>query len=136
MQGPLLEFMLGVLEGGLLLSAAWGAFWLAISTTGAMRGSCGWRVVMNSTLVFTLPLAIAWLLMWMAGHGLRYGMAFGFGLSVMPGILGGLALRLAPDGQRMGSHVYAGVRQLMGQLLGAHQACSGCEHGHDHGASS
>jgi len=67
MNQGLIDFGLGMLAGGLGLSACWGLFWLAVGTTGLARGTCGWRVVVNSLTVSVVPLLlIAWIVCGMA----------------------------------------------------------------------
>ncbi|MGB4066694.1 MAG: hypothetical protein WBK08_01555, partial [Nitrospira sp.] len=54
----------GFMTGGLVLSAAWGFFWLAISLVGLSRGTCGWRVVFMSVVGGCVPLTLAIALVW------------------------------------------------------------------------
>jgi hypothetical protein len=60
-----LDFGIGALIGGLMLSACWGWFWLAISTVGFTRGICGPRVVVNSLIVGLTPLLFGASVWWM-----------------------------------------------------------------------
>jgi hypothetical protein len=128
-----LDFGLGILSGGLVLSMGWGWFWLIIGTVGVARRTCRVRVVLNSLVVGLVPLCLVWSLLWARGDMQGDGQPFAAGLSVMPLVLAGLALRRAPDGQRAGVHVVEGVRHLMDELLGRHHGCGDCT-GHDHGA--
>lgn len=129
----LAEFGVGLLLGGLGVSACWGLFWLSIGMVGVSRGSCSWRVMGNSLMATVLPLSLmAGLLWWYDGvHGVSGTLAMG--LLGMPMVLVGLGLRPAPDGQRAGQHMLDGVHHLIDQLLGKHQDCSGCTHDEDHG---
>jgi len=131
MNQDLLAFGVGLLVGGLGLSAAWGLFWLAVSLVGLGRRTCGWRVVVHSLTVGLLPVAlIAGLLWWHSGAREIFS-PFGIGLLGMPVVLLGVGLRQAPDGQRAGAHLLGGIRHLMDRLLGTHQGCGGCSHEHD-----
>ena len=124
-----IEFGTGAIIGGLSLSACWGLFWLAVGIMGFSRGTCGWRVLLNSLAVGLAPLLLAWALFWMRGAG-PLGATFVAGLPLMPLALIALGLRPAPDGRRAGAHMLEGVRHLMDELLGKHHECGGC--GHDH----
>lgn len=133
MNQVLIDFGVGVLAGGLGLSACWGLFWLTIGTAGLVRGTCGWRVVLNSLTVGAVPLlCIAALLGWQGG-AYGAGSAFGMGMMGMPIVLLGFGLRRSPDGRRAGMHMLDGVRRLMDELLGKHHECVGCRHEHDQG---
>jgi hypothetical protein len=125
MMHPLIEFVLGVVSGGLAVSTAWGLFWLGVSLKGRARGTCGWPVVAG-VAPLSLVAAVLW---WMGG---RANLLFGIGVLGMPTLLLGLWLRRMPDGRRAGTHMVAGVRQLMGEILGTHQGCGGCDHEHKH----
>ena len=125
----LLEFGTGVIIGGLSLSACWGLFWFAVGLMGFSRGTCGWRVLLNSIAVGLAPLLLVWAILWMKSAG-PLGVPFVAGLLLMPLALIALGLRSAPDGRRAGVHMIEGVRHLMDELLGKHQECGGC--GHDH----
>ncbi len=129
-----LELLAGVVTGGLVLSAAWGLFWLAISSVGLSRGTCGWPVVLKSFVGGFVPLCLALVLLWWMGGVERLTSVFAVGLAGMPMVLMGLWLRRMPDGRWAGTHLSAGVRHLRDQLLGRHQGCGGCDEGHDHGA--
>lgn len=128
---PWIEFGIGLLTGGLGLSACWGLFWLVIGAVGFMRGTCKRQVLLNSLAASGIPLLMMVSLAWLRdpAHGL--GLAFIGGLSVMPLVLVGFGLRRAPDGQLAGAHMLDGVRHLMEKLLGVHRACGGC--GDEHG---
>jgi hypothetical protein len=121
----------GFMTGGLVLSAAWGFFWLAISLVGLSRSTCGWRVVFMSVVGGCVPLTLAIALVWWMGGLERMTLVFVMGLLGMPTVLAGFGLRRMPDGQRAGTHLAAGVRHLMENLLGMHQGCGGCHDGHD-----
>jgi hypothetical protein len=131
MTDVLVDSVAGFITGGLALSAAWGLFWLAISLVGLSRGTCGWRVVFMSMVGGCVPLALALALVWWMGGLERMTSVFAMGLMGMPTVLAGLWLRRMPDGQRAGTHLAAGVRHLMDDLLGVHQGCGGCHDGHD-----
>ena len=128
-----IDSVAGFLTGGLALSAAWGLFWLVISLIGLSRGTCGWRVVFMSVVGGCVPLALAAALVWWMGGLERLTSWFAMGFLGMPTVLAGFWLRRMPDGQRAGTHLSAGVRHLMENLLGVHQGCGGCHDGHDHG---
>ena len=128
----LIDSCTGFLTGGLALSAAWGLFWLTISLVGLSRRTCGWRIVFMSLAGGGVPLALAIALVWWMGHLERMTSVFVVGLMGMPTVLMGLWLRRMPDGQRAGTHLAAGVRHLMEDLLGVHQRCGDCHDGHDH----
>ena len=55
-----LNFAVGVLLGGLFLSAAWGLLWLVVGAIGLWRRTCSWRVVANSVVIAVVPLLLAW----------------------------------------------------------------------------
>jgi len=130
----LIDSVAGFLTGGLALSAAWGLFWSAISLVGLSRRTCGWRIVFMSLVGGSVPLALAIALVWWVGHLERMTAVFAVGLMGMPAVLAGFWLRRMPDGQRAGTHLAAGVRHLMGDLLGMHHGCGACHDGHDHRA--
>jgi len=132
MQNDLLDFGLGAVLGGLTMSAGWGSFWLAIGIVGLRRRTCGWRVMLNSLTVLAVPLLLGWGLLWVRGGSGSLGTAFGTGLVVVPLLLLGFAWRQAPDGHRAGTHMLAGVRHLMDELLGKHHGCGGCSLEHEH----
>lgn len=132
MTDVLIHGLAGFVAGGLALSAAWGLFWLAISLVGLSRRTCGWRIVFMSLVGGCVPLALAMTLVWWMGGLHRMTSEFVVGLMGMPMVLSGLWLRRMPDGQRAGTHLAAGVRHLMGELLGVHRGCGGCDDGHDH----
>jgi hypothetical protein len=132
MTDVLIDGLAGFLMGGLALSAAWGFFWSAISLVGVGRGTCGRRVVVMSMVGGAVPLVLAIALGWWMGGLERMTTVFAVGLMGMPTVLAGLWLRRMPDGQRAGTHLAAGVRHLMENLLGVHQGCGGCHDEHDH----
>jgi hypothetical protein len=132
MTDVVIDSLAGFLTGGLALSSAWGFFWLAISLVGLNRGTCGWRVVFMGLVGGLVPLALAIVLVWWMGGPERLTSVFAVGLMGMPTVLSGLWLRRMPDGQRAGTHLVAGVRHLMEELLGVHRGCGGCHDGHDH----
>ncbi|MBS0184648.1 MAG: hypothetical protein JSS39_19845 [Nitrospira sp.] len=132
MTDVLIDSVAGFLTGGLVLSAAWGLFWLAISLVGLRRGTCGQRIVFMSLVGGSVPLALAIALVWWIGDLERMTAVFAVGLMGMPTVLAGFGLRRMPDGQRAGIHLAAGVRHLMDDLLGLHQGCGNCHDGHDH----
>ena len=121
----------GFLTGGLALSAVWGLFWSAVSLVGLSRGTCGRRMVFMSLVGGCAPLVLAIALVWWMGDLERMTSVFVVGLMGMPTVLTGLWLRRMPDGQRAGTHLAAGVRHLMGNLLGTHEACGDCHDRHD-----
>jgi hypothetical protein len=127
---PFIDLSTGIIIGGLALSACWGWFWLVIGTVGLARGVCGIRVVMHSVVVGITPLVLGWGLWWMRAETFRSNAFFVLGLAVMPLVLVGVGLRKAPDGRRAAFHMVEGIRQLKGELLGAHHACDGCSHDH------
>jgi uncharacterized membrane protein YhaH (DUF805 family) len=132
MMHPLIEFVLGFITGGLVVSVAWGLFWLVVSLMGRARKTCGWLVVLKSMVAGVVPLSLVVAVLWWTGGSANLALPFGIGLLGMPILLSGLWLRRMPDGQRAGTHMVAGVRQLMGEILGAHQGCGGCDHEHKH----
>ncbi len=128
----LIDFVAGFVTGGLAVSTAWGLFWLGVSLKGRAQGTCGWPVVLKSTAAGAVPLLlIVVVLRWMGGAA-SMTLLFGIGLMGMPTVLSGLWLRRMPDGRRAGTHMVAGVRQLMAELLGTQQGCGGCHHEHKH----
>jgi len=127
-----IAFGMGLLVGGLSVSACWGLFWLAISVTGLVRGTCGWRVVLNSLVVGGLPLLLIGGVVWWGLEGFEISAAFALGLAGMPVVILGAGLRHAPDGRRAWVHMLEGVRHLKDELLGCHQQCGGCGEGHQH----
>lgn len=136
MQDGLLDLAMGLVIGGLTMSACWGLFWLLISLVGMTRGTCSWRVMLNSIAVFMLPLLFGATLLWLRGKSHAAHAAFMIGLGIMPLVLVGLGLRQAPDGQRAGAHMLGGVRHLMDELTGKHHGCGGCSHEHEQGGCS
>jgi len=125
-----IAFGVGLLVGGLSLSACWSLFWLAIGTAGLIRGSCSWRVVLNSLMVGAVPLTLIAGLTWWPGGVYEVNSAFGMGMMGMPIVLLGFGLRQAPDGRRAGAHMLDRVRHLVAELLGRHHECGGCGEGH------
>lgn len=132
MVDAVLDFAVGTMVGGLGLSLCWGLFWLVIGLIGLTRGTCTWRVVANSALVVGLPLLLGAGLLWSRG-GVKETQTFAPGLLAMPLLVIGLGLRKAPDGQRAGTHMLAGMRHLMEELLAEHRDCGGCGHEHEPG---
>lgn len=123
------NFAVGVLLGGLLLSAAWGLLWLVVGAIGLWRRTCSWRVVANSLVIAVVPLLLAWALLSVPDE-VTPNMVFVVGLLVMPFILAGLALRPVSGGHRAGASMLRGIGLLIDDLLGRHQACGGCDHDH------
>jgi hypothetical protein len=123
------NFAVGVLLGGLLLSATWGLLWLVVGAIGLWRRTCSWRVVANSVIIAVVPLLLAWALLSVPDE-VTPNMVFVAGLLVMPFILAGLALRPISGGHRAGASMIRGIGLLIDDLLGRHQACGGCEHDH------
>lgn len=123
------NFAVGALLGGLLLSAAWGLLWLVVGAIGLWRRTCSWRVVANSLVIAVVPLLLAWALLSVPDE-VTPNMVFVAGLLVMPFILAGLALRPVSGGHRAGASMLRGIGLLVDDLLGRHQACGGCDHDH------
>jgi hypothetical protein len=134
MHTAFIDFTTGVIIGGLGMSACWGWLWLTIGTVGLSRGTCSWRVVLNSLAVGVVPLLLGWALLWLRAEAFTIHTAFVLGIPVMPLVLTGLSLRPGSDGRRAGLHMIEGVRHLMDELLGTHRECGGCDH--DHGTES
>ena len=132
MSDVLIDGCAGFFTGGLALSAIWGFFWSAISLVGLSRHTCERRIVFMSVVGGVVPLALAIALVWGMDYLERMTTAFAAGLIGMPAVLVALWLRRMPDGQRAGAHLAAGVRHLMGNLLGTHEGCGDCHEGHDH----
>lgn len=130
----LIESCAGFFTGGLVLSAGWGFFWLTIGLIGRIRGTCGWRIVFMSLVGGGVPLVWASALVWGIGGLERLTPVFAVGFMGMPTMLAGLWLRRMSDGQRAGTHLAAGVRHLMEDLLGSHRGCGGCQDGCIHRA--
>ena len=124
-----LNFTVGALLGGLLLSAAWGLLWLVVGAIGLWRRTCSWRVVANSLVIAVVPLVLAWALLSIPDE-VSPNTVFVVGLLVMPSILAGLALRPVSGGHRAGASMLRGIGLLIDDLLGRHQACGGCDHDH------
>ena len=124
-----LNFTVGALLGGLLLSAAWGLLWLVVGTIGLWRRTCSWRVVANSLVIAVVPLVLAWALLSVPDE-VSPNTVFVVGLLVMPFIFAGLALRPVSGGHRAGASMLRGIGLLIDDLLGRHQACGGCDHDH------
>jgi hypothetical protein len=124
-----LNFAVGALLGGLVLSAAWGLLWLVVGAIGLWRRTCSWRVVANSLVIAVVPLLLAWALLSVPDE-VTPNMVFVVGLLVMPFILAGLALRPVSGGHRAGASMLRGIGLLIDDLLGKHQACGGCDHDH------
>lgn len=127
----MVDFIIGLLVGGLGLSALWGWYWLTVCLAGVRRGTCHWRIVFNSLIAAVIPLLLMGAVVWWAGQGGTMGMPFGMGILGMPTVLMGFGLRRAPDGQRAAAHMMSGVRHLREELLGEHAGCGGCAHEHD-----
>jgi len=132
MPDGIVEIGLGLLIGGLSMSACWGLFWLSISAVGVSRGTCSWRALLNSLAVSAVPLLLVVMLMWLRGFSHPATALFTVGLSIMPVVLVLFGLRQTPDGRRAGVHMLNGVRGLKEELLGAHRGCGGCSQEHDH----
>lgn len=75
-----------------------------------------------------LLMGLVW---WRSGAGSEK-LWFGVGLAGIPTVLLVLSLRRMPDGKLAGTHLLEGIRSLMGEILGTHQGCGGCDHEHDH----
>lgn len=127
-----MDFGMGVIMGGLALSACWGWLWTIVGAVGVARGVCRLRVVMNGLVVGISPLLLGLAAWWMRPGVVAADGAFLAGVSVMPLLLTGFALRRAPDGRAVGVHLVHDVRRLKDDLLGTHRDCGDC--GRDHGA--
>ncbi len=121
----------GFLTGGLLISTAWGLFWLVISLVGFHRGTCRGSIVLKSLVGGVVPFSLVAALMWWIGGIEQITLWFGVGLVGVPTVLSGMWVRRMPDGRRAGAHLAAGVRHLMSEILGSHQGCGGCHHDHE-----
>jgi hypothetical protein len=128
----MIDFGMGVITGGLALSACWGWLWLVIGTIGVARGACRLRVVTNSLVVGITPLLLGWGIWWMRPEAFSPSVAFVAGMFTIPLLLTSLALRKASDGRPVGLHLVEGIRRLKDELLATHHECGEC--GHDHGA--
>lgn len=126
-----IDLCVGFLAGGLLISTAWGFFWLVISLVGLTRGTCRGHIVLKSLIGGAVPLALVVALVWWIGGIEHISLWFGVGLVGVPMVLSGMGLRRMPDGQRAVAHLLAGVRHLMSEILGSHQGCGGCQHDHE-----
>jgi hypothetical protein len=124
-----LNFAVGALLGGLVLSAAWGLLWLVVGAIGLWRRTCSWRVVANSVVIAVVPLLLAWALLSVPDK-VTPNLVFVAGLLVMPFVLAGLALRPVSGEHRAGASMLRGIALLINDLLGRHQACGGCDHDH------
>ncbi|HEU4684300.1 MAG TPA: hypothetical protein VFS39_07345 [Nitrospira sp.] len=129
------DFVFGVLAGGLAISMCWGLFWLVVVSLGVARRTCSWRPLANSLAVTLTPILFIWGLLKVRGEVQPGGGALFAGLAIMPIVLTWLAVRRRPDGRMAGTQMLDGVRQLVERLLGKHRECGGCgdEHGQDHG---
>ncbi len=132
MMHALSDFFAGVVTGGLVVSTAWGLFWLGVTLIGRGRGTCGWPVVLKSAVAGVVPLSLVAAVLWWVGGTTNLTPVFGVGLLGVPTVLLGLWLRRMPDGRRAGTHLVAGVRQLMAELLGTQRGCGGCHPEHHH----
>jgi hypothetical protein len=121
-----IDFGVGVIIGGLALSAAWGWLWVVIGTVGVARGVCSLRIVMNSLAVGISPLLLGWGVWWMRAEAFSPTVAFIAGMFTMPLLLTGLGLRRASDGRPVGLHLVEGIRHLQDQLLATHRECGDC----------
>src|SRR5262245_22997783 len=101
-----IDFILGVLTGGLALSFCWGLLWLVIGLVGFIRGTCRWRVPANSLMVGLIPLSLIWAALLWLERAEANAQVFAAGVTVVPLMLIGLGLRKAPDGQRAGMHMW------------------------------
>ena len=121
MQDALIEFGIGAFTGGLSVSASWGLLWLVVGLMGFSRGTCSWRVVLNS-------LRRAWLLR--CGHG---GILWWY--DGVHGVSGNspwecsscrwfveLGIASGSRWSRAVKHMLDGVRPLMDHLLGKHRS--------------
>lgn len=126
-----IDSVVGFLTGGLVLSAVWGLLWLTISIIGLSRGTCGWRIVLMSSVGGGVPLILAMALVWWMGGLEHVTPVFAVGLMGMPMVVLGFWLRRMPDGRRAGAHLASAVRHLMEDLLGKHEGCGGCHGGDD-----
>jgi energy-converting hydrogenase Eha subunit E len=130
MHTAVIDVIMGVIIGGLTISACWGWLWLIIGTIGFARGTCTSRVVINSLAIAVAPAVLTSALLWIRGEAFALNTSFALGLMVMPLLLTALGLRSASDGRRAGGHMVSGIRQLMDELLGKHHECGGCAHDH------
>ncbi len=125
-------FGMGLVVGGLSITACWGLFWSAIGTAGLVRGTCSWRILLNGLTIGTVPLMLILGLFWLLGglHGVD--VAFAVGMIGIPIVIVGFGLQQAPDGRRTGAHMFERVRHLMDEVLGYHRECDGCGERHQH----
>jgi len=130
-----ISILIGIIVGGLSISAAWGVFWLALASLGLARGTSGWKVARASFVAGAIP---GVLLLWigLAMDQARLGTwAFALGIVTVPAALTLLGLRKLPDGTRVAGRLIGGVGMMMGTILGRHHECGGCGDEHHHEAS-
>ena len=134
----MIDFGVGVIMGGLALSACWGWLWVVIGMVGVARGVCSLRIVMNSLAVGLSPLLLGWGVWWMRTEAFSPSVAFIAGTFIMPLLLTGLGLRRASDGRPVGLHLVEGIRHLKDELLATHRECGDCgrEPGAERGGES
>jgi hypothetical protein len=125
-----IDVFVGFLAGGLAISAAWGSFWMVVGLVGVSRRTCRWRIPLNGFTVGLVPLLLLIGLVWWSGGTEHQPIWLGVGLIGMPTILSVLSLRLMPDGKLAGAHLLESIQTLMGDVLGTHQGCGGCDHEH------
>ena len=131
-----ISILIGIVVGGLSISACWGLFWLVLASVGVVRGTSGWKVVRAGFMAGAVPAA---LLLWML-----YGMdqarlgtwPFALGLVAVPAALIGLGLRKLPDGTRVAGRLFGGAQVMMDTILGRHRECGGCGGEHHHHEAS
>ncbi len=130
------SFLLGLVCGGLSVSACWGLFWLVLASVGLAKGTSSWKVVRASVIAGAIPAA----LLGVVGASMdpaRVGTwPFVCGVLALPVLLIGLGLRRLPDGTRVAGRLLGGVQMMKDTMLGHHHACGGCGDEHHHHEAS
>jgi len=130
------SILIGILVGGLSVSAGWGLFWLVLASVGLARGTSGWKVVRAGFMAGAVPLALLLWIVFAMDEGRLGTWPFALGLAAVPAALIGLGMRKLPDGTRVAGRLFGGTQVMMDTILGRHRECGGCGDEHHHHEAS
>jgi hypothetical protein len=122
------SILVGVVLGGLIISACWGLFWLVLASVGLVRGTSGWKVLRASFIAGAVPAALLLGVALMLDRARVGTWPFVLGFVVVPALLAVLGLRKLPDGTRVAGRLLGGVQMMRDTMLGRHHGCGGDHH--------
>lgn len=124
--------LLGVVIGGLVVSACWGLFWCVLAFVGFARRTCAWTVVQASLTAALVPGVLLGVVLWAIDRSRLGSPIFAIGVLVLPAVGVVLGMRTLPDGTRAAGRLLGGTQTMMDTILGRHNDCGGCGDEHHH----